>query len=575
MLATVLFITLLCSSTALSSVSRRATTNLDPAWAYNASQFYRRCSQASIVIGDYLYIDGGEIYYLDDQKSPRSLPLNSTYSVSLTSTWTNRSISLNPIAKGSAPVLNGANVWPDDAGTSFYSFNGIVSQAYTTPPEPPPDQLWQFLPDGSSGSWTIVDAPNLKRLNKAGSTSGNGSSYILGGWGSWLTDSEYSSNTALRHPGGGLVTYNLDTRTWANQSIAELAPSGWSYEAEFHYLEGLQRDGLLLAMGGATAPPGPISSGGQTLNSYGYVSLFDTATGTWYNQSTTGDIPVQRYDTCSVGVQGDNGTFEIFLYGGSVVPPQTTQPTDQQSNIDLAKVSILSLPSFHWHTTALNPKHSRAKHSCNLAGNRQMIVVGGAIANVANAHQTKDPWAQGLGVFDMTELEWKDSYDPSAATYQTPNIVKQYISANGQYPTTWDSQTVESWLSAKAAPNPTSSSSPASSSPASNGGSGSSNTGAIVGGVVGGVGGLLILGSAFFYRRHQRSRRIGRQSLNSEELITRDQEQPHGDASSMVDMTSHPEELAATEPRTELPGMPVGFATPAAKEAAHGAHELP
>ena len=266
---------------------------------------------AGIVIQDNLYIDGGEVYYLNDNNFPRSLPLNSTYSISLASAWNNASVALQPIAKGSAPVLNGANLWPDESGSAFYQYNGIVSQAYITPPEPPANQLWQFLPDGTSGKWTIVDAPNLKRLAQAGSTSGNGSAYILGGWESWRTTIDHYANTGLRYPAGGLVTYDLTSRTWSNQSIAELAPSTWSYMAEFHYLEGLQRDGLLLAVGGATAPTGTIENSEQTLNSYGYVSMFDTTTGHWYNQSTTGDIPVQRYQTCSVGVRGDNGTYEV------------------------------------------------------------------------------------------------------------------------------------------------------------------------------------------------------------------------------------------------------------------------
>jgi hypothetical protein len=78
-----------------------------------------------------------------------------------------------------------------------------------------------------------------------------------------------------------------------------------------------------------------------------------------------------------------------------------------------------------------------------------MIVVGGVTANTADSQLKKDPRKQGLGVFDLTELEWKSSYDASAAAYQTPNVIKQYISANGQYPTNWDSLTVQLWLSSK------------------------------------------------------------------------------------------------------------------------------
>ena len=266
-------------------------------------------------MGDHLYIDGGEIYHLDGNNLPDVLPLNSTYSINLASAWTNTSITLKQIDKTSAPVLNSANLWPDESGTSFYQYNGIVSHSFATPPVPPADQLWQFFPSGNSGSWSIVDAPHLERLNNAGSTSGNGSAFFLGGWGSWRTSVDYYNNTALRHPGGGIVTYDMNSRIWTNRSIEDLAPTGWSYEAELHYLDGLQQGGggggLLLAMGGATAPPRPIDLAEQTLNSYAYVSLFDTVTGEWLNQSTTGDIPVPRYETCSVGVRGDNGTFEV------------------------------------------------------------------------------------------------------------------------------------------------------------------------------------------------------------------------------------------------------------------------
>lgn len=77
-----------------------------------------------------------------------------------------------------------------------------------------------------------------------------------------------------------------------------------------------------------------------------------------------------------------------------------------------------------------------------------MIVVGGVTANIGDNDLRKDPWNQGLGVFDLTKLEWQASYDPSAEPYKTPGIVKDYISANGQYPTSWDSQTVETFFTA-------------------------------------------------------------------------------------------------------------------------------
>lgn len=39
-----------------------------------------------------------------------------------------------------------------------------------------------------------------------------------------------------------------------------------------------------------------------------------------------------------------------------------------------------------------------------------------------------DPWEQGLGIFDMTQLQWTNGYDAEAATYQTPQVVSKWFS---------------------------------------------------------------------------------------------------------------------------------------------------
>jgi hypothetical protein len=53
MLAIVLFVASLSQITASASLSHRATSDLDPAWAYDASQFYRRASHSSTVFSVY------------------------------------------------------------------------------------------------------------------------------------------------------------------------------------------------------------------------------------------------------------------------------------------------------------------------------------------------------------------------------------------------------------------------------------------------------------------------------------------------------------------------------------------
>lgn len=50
-----------------------------------------------------------------------------------------------------------------------------------------------------------------------------------------------------------------------------------------------------------------------------------------------------------------------------------------------------------------------------------MIIIGGT--NHFMSHD-RDPWPQGIGVFDMTALNFKDSYQANAGPYKTPNIIK-------------------------------------------------------------------------------------------------------------------------------------------------------
>lgn len=66
---------------------------------------------------------------------------------------------------------------------------------------------------------------------------------------------------------------------------------------------------------------------------------------------------------------------------------------------------------------------------CAVGGQRQMITVGGINRSVGQSVKffaNKDPFPQGIGIFDMTELKWTDNYNPSAAAYQTPDAVQAW-----------------------------------------------------------------------------------------------------------------------------------------------------
>jgi hypothetical protein len=125
-----------------------------------------------------------------------------------------------------------------------------------------------------------------------------------------------------------------------------------------------------------------------------------------------------------------------------------------------------------------------------------MVVVGGLNPNAFNL--VPDIWPQGLGIFDLSAMEWKSQYDASAPAYVTPDVVKSWYKQNGRYPASWDDPVVKSWF-IDASANTSANANPSSSS--------HSSTGAIVGGVVGGVVGLLLVGAlTWFLVRRRRPR---------------------------------------------------------------------
>lgn len=62
-------------------------------------------------------------------------------------------------------------------------------------------------------------------------------------------------------------------------------------------------------------------------------------------------------------------------------------------------------------------------------------------------HSIQDPWANGISVFDCSEMVWKDNYDPAAGPYTTPQMVKQYYTSNPRYPSSFGNDPeLRSWF---------------------------------------------------------------------------------------------------------------------------------
>jgi hypothetical protein len=143
----------------------------------------------------------------------------------------------------------------------------------------------------------------------------------------------------------------------------------------------------------------------------------------------TGNVPEPRKEFCITGAASNNQTYEIFLYAG-------WDGNLGARAIPFDEVFVFTLPGFNWVKAsypALNPRHGLTCHSI---GGGQILTIGGVNTTqngptdlYKDVFDTADQFTQGLGVFDLNTLSWKNSYSSKQTTY-TPAQPIQVFYAN-------------------------------------------------------------------------------------------------------------------------------------------------
>ncbi|KAI1432804.1 hypothetical protein GGR50DRAFT_696687 [Xylaria sp. CBS 124048] len=454
----------------------------------SAGQFIRRKYHTVAVVGDYLYIDGGELSARvngSNATDTTAYNVGTTWSIDLTQSWTNETVNIRSIPKDS-PSLGGQTHWIDDSAQSLYTWGG-----FTIDGSSPSQALWELAADGhGGGSWSQVtqrdysDFSKLKGTFSTAFTQTKTAGFSFGGAITHASDGSVKKGLP-GYAAPGLVSYNFGTGEWKNSSTSSFGGYGTSLNARAEYVP-FGPNGLILFIGGSETPVDATNSSIVEMN-WNSISMVDPVTNQWYKQRTTGTKPPTIESHCSVGVPGPNGTYEIFIYGGVSDQISGTSPG----------VYVLSLPGFVFFQGPQDAP-SRTDHQCVVVGKgqRQMLSHGGVdlLSKTATGLATPDPWTYGIGVLDMTELKWSDSYDSNAPSYDSPAQVKEWYGAGGLQQVAWDSEAVKDMFTKKAtAPAP-----PPLAPPADNKENGPS-TGAIVGGVIGAVVGALFIGLGFLF----------------------------------------------------------------------------
>ena len=106
----------------------------------------------------------------------------------------------------------------------------------------------------------------------------------------------------------GVVTFDMGSVTFKNKTADDVyGGNGFAVNGVMQYVPSFGSNGVFIAMGGSTQ----AAEVPNQLQSFQTVSVYDPAQGKWYNQSTTGDIPLPRLKSCAAGVASSNGTFEM------------------------------------------------------------------------------------------------------------------------------------------------------------------------------------------------------------------------------------------------------------------------
>lgn len=107
------------------------------------------------------------------------------------------------------------------------------------------------------------------------------------------------------------------------------------------------------------------------------------------------------------------------------------------ASVQYDTISILTLPAFHWISVPYNPSNPRHGHTCNAVGGSQILSIGGVDSNpqittgnttiiTQSTFDSPDPFAQGLSIFDMTNLAWSNQYSASSPPYVQSDPVQQF-----------------------------------------------------------------------------------------------------------------------------------------------------
>ncbi|KAF2763572.1 hypothetical protein EJ05DRAFT_472466 [Pseudovirgaria hyperparasitica] len=532
--------------------------------------FCSRFQHQSTVKNGVLYIDGGiQTYRLgglnfsqNGTSVPSQLGINpSLITVGMNETWNwYTNITETAWKKETNPagdftpdigVIRGSMFAGPDGDNKIYVYGGTTFMGNNSFPnwkqiQSDATPLWSY--DTATNEWlpysnSLDDRPNYGASAEATDKS---MGFYLNGQvdiGSYYA-SQYLGNNTYNLP--GMVIIHLNNQTLANISTPGLPDSYPRVGGLLQYLPNVGEDGVLVSLGGAYREAGGVGLfREQTMATFDSVDIFDLSSylhnpqsnGTWYSQSTTGEVPPPMIDSCVVALSApDNSSHNLYIYGGR---------NPMGSNITLYDgIWALSIPSFTW-TKISGGDSPRWGHTCSVVGNRQLLTVSGSL----NSTYDFCDWEQrGVAIFDLSTMLWGSIFVADDPAYNVSSLIVSTIGGTGDGGATltspeggYDNAALEAVMTYTRQIEPTSS---PSSKP---------KPSTIAGAVVGSLAGISLVAAlaCFLYRRNHKSSAAPDSAI---ELGSAEKSEFPG-ANTEVNEASGEDskfEMGADEPRVEL-----------------------
>ena len=236
--------------------------------------------------------------------------VNHTLSIDMSKSWSNDSVSIRVLDKGDAPNLNDQILWPSSDNKSFFPFGG--EESWLDNPFYPPDMIfWQFKADGQGGgNWSQFDTSSdstfqtlTRPVNALGAVVDD-TGYIIGG-----CMNSHATQDAMYMYGNyavpGIASFNITSNEWNNDTAPGYTERPNGVYGLMHGVPDFGPVGLLAITGTIThiagVAPDPLNN----------ITLYEPSSKNWYSQTATGNVPAGRDHQCTVGLKGDNGTYEM------------------------------------------------------------------------------------------------------------------------------------------------------------------------------------------------------------------------------------------------------------------------